>query len=143
MKRLLLGVLLLLPLLGTTQIRGEVKIGRDFKNTQNYFTTVIKYDYKPFKDIKIIPYTKQKVWFKEENAVTYHPMRHVYKLGIKIEYKNIFINGFHYCSHLISNGYNISYDKLGSESVFGTEYYKWIDDMLVGSSTCIEIGFKF
>ncbi len=126
-----------------SKVHGFMSYGADTDSGYNFTKIQIEYHFK-YKDLAIIPFTLQKAWFEPSKDVFKgaKPFRHVYKVGIRFEYKNIFLEAHHYCSHIVSGDYDV-----GSEQVYIMRPKKMalnqMDEMNVGGSNIIEIGFKF
>ena len=145
MKTLLLLLLLLIGYTTVAQkkVHGFASFGTDADAGISFTKLQLEYAFK-YKSVKIVPYTFQKAWFTP-NADIFEgakPFRHIYKLGVKFKYKKIFFNAYHYCSHIVITSYmedekNVRMTK-GKKKALG-----FLDDMNIGKSNILEIGFKF
>lgn len=148
MKTILLAVLIAMSIVVSAQkMSGYCKLGHDFDSNKNFTEIDLNMTFK-FDNLRVIPFTTQKVWFETPNTIISmnKPFRQVYKLGVKIEYKKIFLNAYHHCSHLVYSPTKAQSDMIndGFNSSFNKDYaMRWLDEYNLGQASIVEIGFKF
>jgi hypothetical protein len=116
-------LLLLIPSLCFSEIKGHVEIGKDIDYNIAYTELQIGYNYKWF-----YFYGNQQTWLEYRNMSGY-PFNDIYTIGLDSKYENITINISHFCSHKV----------ISTNSEF-VNYYKPPQD---GNLTKLSVKYDF
>jgi hypothetical protein len=126
MKKFIL-ILLLIPSICFSEIKGFIEIGKDINSNISYTELQFGYDFKLW-NIILMPYGNQMTWFEYKDKSGY-PFRDTYSIGTDLKFYNVAFNISHFCSHPVYS------DK--------KSYCKYNNPPIVGQLTKISVRYDF
>jgi hypothetical protein len=103
MKKIIVLFLLLECTTIFASVSGKVELGRQVDGRDDHAYTLFELGYKftPF-DTLIYPYGQFFCWYETTNEVMRnYPFNEKYEYGVKIQFRNFYVHGYHYCVHAV------------------------------------------